>query len=358
MRGQMEQECGKSLQLAEEMVRHYRQRIGVDYSLRLLQRSENMTYLVEYGARAGAAGDSSLSKPGGRVILRLSRPGYHTEEELRAEIAWMRRLRKDFPFCIRQPVAGDDGEYLYRLEAAVGRTCYGTVFTYLSGRPLEELPFREQAVWFRRLGEATALLHKQTEEWPESRRLPRIRWDYETMVGRRAVWGDWRCVAAQAGLAEERVNSLRRADRLIDEKLQAYGKRENRYGLIHGDLRGANLLIEGDCLRIIDFDDCGYGWYLQDLAASLSFIETEEIVPELIRAWIIGYRQQRSLTEEDVEMISTFIMMRRLQLLAWIHSRAEAAPAIAYGEQFLEGTVMLAERYLAKFHCADAYYPI
>lgn len=92
---------------------------------------------------------------------------------------------------------------------------------------------------------------------------------------------------------------------------------------------------------------------MQDLAASLSFIETEEMVPELIRAWIIGYRKQGILTIADTDMIPTFIMMRRLQLLAWIQSRANAASAIAYREHFLEGTVELAGKYLALYERQD-----
>lgn len=358
----------KCLQLAEKILKNYRKCLGTDCRLQLLQLSENITYLVERTGKADEAEGMDLNTQRHGAVLRLSRPGYHTEEELRAEIAWMLELQKSFTarkeeqvfdgstrqsicrFSIRQPVPGDDGQYLYTVEEQKGQVYYGLICSYLPGTPLEDLPLKEQRIWFERLGEVTALLHQQVREWQEPSKLPRFQWDYETMIGRKAIWGDWRsvCAAEESGLSKQSIESLYYADRMIYEKLQVYGMTQDRYGLIHGDLRGANLLIEADWLGIIDFDDCGYGWYIQDLAASLSFIETEEMVPELVRAWIRGYRKQGILTPEDTDMIPTFIMMRRMQLLAWIHSRANAASAIAYREQFIEGTLELAGRYAQK----------
>ncbi len=365
----------KCLQLAEQLLIHYRNTLGTDCKLRLLQLSENITYLVERTGSTAQTEDKDSDMRRQRAVLRLSRPGYHTGEELQAEIIWMLKLQEGFEarekkqvfngitlqrrfdFSMRQPVSGDDGEYLYSVKDQNGCSYYGSIFTYLSGVPLEDIPLREQPIWFERLGEVTALLHKQVRGWKASSKLPRFHWNYETMIGENAIWGDWRsvCVAEEAALSKKSIDRLYGADRMIYEKLQAYGLTEDRYGLIHGDLRGANLLIEGDSLKIIDFDDCGYGWYMQDLAASISFIETEEIIPELIQAWITGYCRQGVLTQADLDMIPTFIMMRRLQLLAWVHSRTNAAPAIAYRERFLEETVELAEKYLALYRRKDFY---
>ena len=39
-------------------------------------------------------------------------------------------------------------------------------------------------------------------------------------------------------------------------------------------------------VNVIDFDDCGFSWYLYDLGSSLSFIEHLPVVPELIDSGI------------------------------------------------------------------------
>jgi Ser/Thr protein kinase RdoA (MazF antagonist) len=69
--------------------------------------------------------------------------------------------------------------------------------------------------------------------------------------------------------------------------------------LVHADLRLANLLVDGDRITVIDFEDCGLSWYLYDLACALTFNEGRPDVPELIGLWVDGYRQVEPLSTED-----------------------------------------------------------
>ncbi len=43
-----------------------------------------------------------------------------------------------------------------------------------------------------------------------------------------------------------------------------------RWGLIHADLRPSNIMIDGADLTVIDFDDCGFTWFLDDFASALT----------------------------------------------------------------------------------------
>ena len=52
---------------------------------------------------------------------------------------------------------------------------------------------------------------------------------------------------------------------------------------------------------------------------------------------------------EEREEIPTFIMLRRLLLVAWIGSHAETDLAKSLGEPYTEGSCGLAEAYLSKF---------
>ena len=83
---------------------------------------------------------------------------------------------------------------------------------------------------------------------------------------------------------------LEQALALIERRLERFGTGPERFGLVHADLRLANLLVDGKHLRIIDFDDCGFSWFMYDFATAVSFIEHEPNVPELLEAWIGGYR--------------------------------------------------------------------
>ena len=54
-------------------------------------------------------------------------------------------------------------------------------------------------------------------------------------------------------------------------------------------MRLANLLVDGDRVTLIDFDDCGFGWFVYDFAAAISFYEDRPNVAALRESWIAGY---------------------------------------------------------------------
>jgi len=127
------------------------------------------------------------------------------------------------------------------------------------------------------------------------------------------------------------------------------GAGPNRYGLVHADLRLANLLQDGDETYVIDFDDCGWSWFLYDFGAAVSFFEHDPRIPELTDAWVRGYRSERSLDAADEAEIETFVLMRRLLLVAWIGSHSGTDLARSMGAEYTAGSCELAEAYLSRF---------
>ncbi len=206
-------------------------------------------------------------------------------------------------------------------------------------------PDPDDAASFETLGRVTAHLHEHVIGWAPAVELPRHHWDLEAMFfGERPLWGRWQ---DGLGMSGERVALLDKLAGVLRERIEAYGKGSGRYGLIHSDLRLANLLIDHGKFQVIDFDDCGFGWFLYDLASALSFIEESPHVPDLVAAWLRGYRSVRDLEPEDEAMIPTFIMARRLLLTAWVGSHQEAPYPRQLGEGYTAGTCALARRYLS-----------
>jgi Ser/Thr protein kinase RdoA (MazF antagonist) len=142
---------------------------------------------------------------------------------------------------------------------------------------------------------------------------------------------------------------LGRLDDVLRARLAAFGQGADRYGLVHADLRLANLLVDGPETFVIDFDDCGWSWLLYDLGAALSFIEDDPRVPALIDAWVTGYRTVRPLSAVDEAEIPTFVLMRRLLLVAWIGSHSGTDLARSMGAAYTAGSCELAETYLSSY---------
>jgi Ser/Thr protein kinase RdoA (MazF antagonist) len=87
---------------------------------------------------------------------------------------------------------------------------------------------------------------------------------------------------------------------------------------------------------------------MYDFAAAISFIETDPAIPALKAAWTEGYRGVAPLDAETEAMLDDFVMLRRLQLTAWIASHAETPTAAEMGEAFTDGTLAIAENWLSR----------
>ncbi len=292
--------------------------LAPDTPLALLSRSENETW------RAGP------------LVLRLHRQGYHTRDEIASELAWLTALQGLPGLNTVRPMPGAQG-----LVTEID-TRFFVAFAPITGQELQ--PGDDLARWFAPLGEITARLHLHSRSWTPPKGFTRKRWDVETILGPNPHWGHWR--QAQ-GLDAQGEALLARATERLAADLTAYGTGPETFGLIHADLRLANLMVDGDRLTAIDFDDCGFGWWAYDLAAALSFIETDPRLADLIAAWVEGYTRVAPLAAEDRAMIPALILLRRVLLTAWLATRADSDTAQALGgPAYTQGTVTLAERYL------------
>lgn len=306
--------------------------LPTDSGLALLNVSENATFRV----------DPPAAPP---LVLRVHRRNYHEGGEIRSEVAWIEALRSGKVVETPAPLAGVDGDIVQRLRSPGGLPERQAVaFAFAAGS--EPVVDADLPAWFGRLGALTARMHRQAQGWTHPSGFRRKTWDFDGMFGPRAFWGDWR---AGVGLDPAGAALIGRALDLIARRLVRFGRAPARFGLIHADLRLANLLVEGEHLRVIDFDDCGFSWRLYDFAAAVSFFEHEPIVDELREAWVAGYRTVATLPAEDAAELPVFIAMRRFLLVAWIASHPEVPVARELGARYTFGAMDMAERLLSDF---------
>ncbi len=298
-----------------------------DSPLRLLSLSENATYLVD---------DDDP------IVLRVHRPGYHSLPAIRSELRWMAALRAETTVVTPELIHAADGTDVLPAEVG-GNTLHVDAVTFVPGCTAEEQP---DAVGFDELGRMTAVMHEHVQRWRAPEFFTRFSWDVEATLGAGARWGNWRHAP---GLSERDTVLVERAATEVARRLAGFGCGPDRFGLIHADLRMANLMVDGKGgpITVIDFDDCGWSWYLADLGAVVSFIEDTPEAERMIADWLRGYRERRDLPAEHLDMIPTFVMLRRLMLTAWVASHSDADHAIAFTDGFASGTTQLAQRYLS-----------
>ena len=104
------------------------------------------------------------------------------------------------------------------------------------------------------------------------------------------------------------------------------------YSLIHADMHPGNVLVDGDRLTVIDFDDAGLGWHAYDIAVALVYQQRRPAFGDLERAYLAGYRSVRRLSEETLGLLPMFRLVRGLAQIGWFHQRPELDRADRFEE--------------------------
>jgi len=296
--------------LAEKAVRAYD--LG-PARLTLIQHEENTTYLVT------AAKD--------RFVLRIHRPPLRTAQTVSSELRWLQALAEGTSLAIPQPVPTADGALLVQASGpglTGSRIC--VLFRWLPGRFLE-VGLTPQHL--RQVGRLAAHLQEHARAWsaPSDFRRPRLGLITEGVRAGEAAGvlerqareeptliadPDRACVELETVVGPQGVRPVRELlDRVLSHRA-ALGTGPAVYGLQHGDLHQENYLFHHGTIGVIDFDDCGFGWYIDDLAVTASEIQGRPDTAELLDALIDGYG-----APVDRPALELHIAFRYLQIAVW-----------------------------------------
>ena len=177
-------------------------------------------------------------------------------------------------------------------------------------------------VHLRRLGEAMALLHHQADGWTPPAGFVRIRWDHETFFGDVMIYGETSAAGCWALLPSE----VRARFESVASRMSDVMDRWDDVGLVHADLHLGNALFHRGNVKLIDFDDCGTGPRLYELAVALWELRDEEGYETFRDALLEGYRTQREI---DPAHLDDFIAVRQIAFDLWYTGMAQVNPAFA-----------------------------
>lgn len=108
------------------------------------------------------------------------------------------------------------------------------------------------------------------------------------------------------------------------QSLCTYAITPETFGLIHNDFHQGNLMITKDgSIITIDFDDCAFNWYAQDIAVAFyhaywqhsSFNDNIHTFPQtFMHHFFAGYQVENLLHEDIIKQIPIFLKLREIFL--------------------------------------------
>jgi Ser/Thr protein kinase RdoA (MazF antagonist) len=296
---------------------------GLDGTIRLAARRENVVYRVTTGA--------------GDFALRLHRPGYRSDAELASELQWMHALAAG-GLDVPDPLARPDGTYL-----ATVADHQVDVLGWVAGAPLgkagELHGVEDRAGFCRRLGAAMARLHDISDAWARPAGFTRPAWDRRGLLGDGPLWGRfWEHPHLTRDQKALLLDIRARADAAL-AGIEAGAD----YGLVHADLLSENMMLAGDRLYMIDFDDGGWGFRDFELATFLLRFRAAPDYPALQDALLEGYAARRSVR---IDELALFMLLRALTYPGWIADRLGEPGAEERSDRAIATAIAEARRWL------------
>ncbi|ABX64322.1 MULTISPECIES: phosphotransferase enzyme family protein [Brucella] len=309
----------------EKCLDHLTQRVSA--ALAFWGLPEQMPELLKY--RENAVFKVRL-RDGNPAALRLHRPGYHARAALVSELAWMDDLRKH-AIAVPQPLAALDGAFLVALVSPDGATCHADLIGWVEGEPLGETgtPLsrhgRDLPAVFHAIGGEMARMHEAADGFSRPAGFERPAWDVAGLLGDAPFWGRfWDCETLSA---QDRIYLSRLREDLSVVLADLAPQLDQ--GLIHADLVRENVFLRDGSVAFIDFDDCGFGFRLFDLATVLLRNRREPDYPALRAALLSGYEAVRPRLAREFEHLPLFLLLRALTYIGWAAARPELPDNIA-----------------------------
>jgi len=284
----------------------------------MLQSAENDTFRISLRSSSRNFQDDS------RFLLRVH--GYQNSRSVDEECDWLAHLKTVTSVPVPEPcrlfsagwagVVGGTGTHAGRAFSLLG---------WIPGKTMDS--GRPDAVGFRRLGENAARLHVAARSWPSARLAARPSWDAAGLFQGVNGFGSID-TAGWTAIPKNHHAQFRWAVGYLTHIFDELSASPGSIGLIHGDMHFGNAIGVEDSLAIIDFDDCGTGFWVYDIASSLRPWRFDRDWPKFKSAYCQGYESICELPR-GIESLDAFIAARHLATTLWAASRGTTCASLA-----------------------------
>jgi Ser/Thr protein kinase RdoA (MazF antagonist) len=278
-----------------------------------LAHSENTTFRV-------------TAADGSRYLLRVHRPHRHGRDAdpaaaIRSELEWLEELNATTALPVPAPVRSIAGELTTTVasdEVDGPRVC--SLLRWMNGRNRSRSP---RPVHLQRLGGVLAQLHDHADQWSLPDQFMRLRWDHAAYFGNTMVYGNVDAADAWQLVPTALRRQFARVADEVGAVMRTLGEGPSVFGLIHADAHLDNVIFDGSHAGLIDFDDCGFGYRMYDVAVALWQLRHRADYPAFHSAFVEGYTRQRPLPAEQLAHLDIFIAAREVAFGLWLVGMAE-----------------------------------
>ena len=252
-----------------------------------------------------------LTTDAGHYVVRAHRAVNRTTNQIASELLWLDALSLERDITVPHVHKTQDGEAVVMVPMPNAESELPvSILDWVDGRTTgDEKSTRD----FGELGRMTAALHRHAQTWSPSAPFDRPTYDSKSVFQQ-----DFQNRIAEI-LGSHDAKPIIEALWMLRQRLETVeselGSESDVFGLIHGDLSFGNVLFGNSGAIPIDFDDCGFGYYLHDFSVPLAGAWVKPGFYDRYQAFVSGYRQKRELPQDLLKHIPVFLGVRSAQLI-------------------------------------------
>jgi Ser/Thr protein kinase RdoA (MazF antagonist) len=238
-------------------------------------------------------------------ILRVSHHHWRTKEEINFELEWLHFLRnRHLP--VASPILTKEGDLALEIDAPEGKR-YAVLFEYASGQiPLGDLNPSQGSI----LGETLAKIHHAACDFQSPHQRQALNLEY-------LLADSLTTIAPFMQHRQQDLCFLGEVAKEIEQQLQHFPQNEPFWSICWGDPHSGNVhFTEDDRPTLFDFDQCGYGWRIFDIAKFLQVSLRTGMSHKVRQAFVCGYQSHQELTCVEISSLRDFAAIAHIWMWA------------------------------------------
>ena len=253
-------------------------------------------------------------------ILSMNNPQF-----TQSELTWITVLRNELDLPVPEPVTNLDGQLLTTISTpGVPQGKVVSLMRWVDGRHYTETSLRPHHA--KAWGQLTGRMHQFAAQWTPPDDFKRFHWDWEGQLGNGVLRTPVDEVVASMPIEVQEPFII--ISKQLRDVLESIGKGCGAYGMIHSDMYLENVLFKAGKPRLIDFEDCGFGYWMLDIGIVLAQFRWSDQWSQIRDAFLDGYLQMHSLPAAQLEHLELFMAMPYATNVLWASAMIIEDPAM------------------------------
>ncbi len=239
-----------------------------------------------------------------RYSLRIYRHEVYPRDEIDFEVDALNYLH-DHSFPVAYPIPRRSGGYITEISVPEGMR-YVLVTAFAEGSP----PKGDSVDDFRLTGESVARLHQVSQGFTTQHRKKDL--DLKNFID-----DSVNSIRPFLSHRPEELALLHQYVETARNEVLRIGEDAMDIGFCHGDVHGGNAHLWNGVLTHFDFEECGFGYRVFDLATFKWAFGLRGSKTEKWMAFVEGYESVREIGKAEIELLDTFVLLRHVWLIAF-----------------------------------------